>query len=143
MPGDPVAELLGAVLDAAHVGAVMADRAALGCPLSVEDARVLVRHCDGYADPNLAAEALIATGYRGCRVARAAPQPKPRRPRADAADHPPPGQIVRALEPVAYAIACDLAGWAWKAEWKAASFPDAIAARARQLAHGQHVARRE
>lgn len=130
----PLRHALGMVLDTDHAVAIIADREALGVPLTLGDAEVVARWCDAYADPNAAAEALIANGYRGCRL----PRPEPaRKVRRSAPEQPsteiPPGHIVRADEPAAFAKACDLAGWDWKRDWKAATFPDDIAHRARLL----------
>lgn len=138
MPLDPVSAALAAVLDDAHVAAIVADREALNAPLSVGEAETVARWCDAYADPNKAAEALVASQYRGCRIS--APVKRTATAKAGEAEFVnPPGLIVRADEPAAYALACEMAGWAWKLDWKAATFPPYIADSARLRVRGPNL----
>ncbi len=126
------------VLDEEHAEAVLADRELLDCPLTVADAETVARHCDQYADANKAAEILVETRYRGCRIRR----PPKRSQRGDTSQageevgRPTLGDaanIVRALEPAAFAKAIELSGWGYLADAKAAHFPPDIAERARLL----------
>lgn len=134
----PLRLALGAVLDRDHTEAIIADREALGVPLTLGDAELVARWCDSYADPNGAAEALIATRYRGCRIqSPGGRQPRVSDPQDAARAEMAFPIIVRAAEPEAYAEACRLAGWGWKADWKAANFPANIAHRARLHANGR------
>src|SRR5690606_14005698 len=88
-----------------------------------------------YANPNAAADALVATRYRGCRISRLpaskSGQSSQGAGEGDGAASVPPGHINRAAEPEAFARAINLAGWGWKADWKACIFPEDIAAAAR------------
>lgn len=134
----PLRLVLTSVMDLDHALAIIADRERMHVPLTLGDAEIVARWCDAYADPNTAAETLIATRYRGCRI----PAPGWRPAAGDDAmaaerDDLTFGIIVRAAEPEAYAEACRLAGWGWKADWKAANFPGTIAHRARLLANGR------
>lgn len=138
MPLDPVAAALASVLDAEHVAAILSDREAMGAPLTVGEAETVARWCDACVDPNVAAEALIGSRYRGCRIS--APPKRPALAKAgEAQPGNPPGQIIRAEEPEAYALACELAGWAWKLDWKAATFPPYIADSARLRVRGPNL----